>query len=196
MHIKDEVLANGSFDIKDGTNMRFWDDTWVGDKPLKVKHPSLYNIVRDPHATISKVMATSPLNISFRRALVDNKLVEWLHLVAWISNIELVEGSDNFKWSLTNSSLYYVRSMYLHLIDTHSPFLPKKIWKIKIPLKIKIFLWFLQKGVVLTKTTSLEKNRKGAKNAFIAIGMRLSNTYSLSAPVLKWFGGLFSTLLI
>jgi hypothetical protein len=23
MHIKDEVLANGSFDIKDGTNMRF-----------------------------------------------------------------------------------------------------------------------------------------------------------------------------
>jgi hypothetical protein len=27
MHIKDEVLANGSFDIKDGTNTRFWDDT-------------------------------------------------------------------------------------------------------------------------------------------------------------------------
>ena len=57
MHIKDEVLAKGSFDIKDGTNTRFWDDTWVGDKPLKVKYPSLYNIVRDPCATISKVMA-------------------------------------------------------------------------------------------------------------------------------------------
>ena len=76
MHIKDEVLANGSFDIKDGTNTRFWDDTWVGDKPLKFKYPSLYNIVRDPHAKVSKVMTTSPLNISFRRALVDNKLAE------------------------------------------------------------------------------------------------------------------------
>jgi len=47
IHIKDEVLANGSFDIKDGTNTRLWDDIWVGDKPLKVKYPSLYNIVRD-----------------------------------------------------------------------------------------------------------------------------------------------------
>ena len=54
MHIKDEVLHNGSFDIKDGTNTRFWDDTWVEDKALKVKYPSLYNIVQDPHATVSK----------------------------------------------------------------------------------------------------------------------------------------------
>jgi hypothetical protein len=29
MHIKDEVLSLGSFDIKDGTNVRFWDDIWI-----------------------------------------------------------------------------------------------------------------------------------------------------------------------
>jgi hypothetical protein len=51
MHIKYEVLTKGSFNIKDVTNARFWNDTWVGDKPLKVKYPSLYNIVCDPHAT-------------------------------------------------------------------------------------------------------------------------------------------------
>jgi len=95
--------------------------------PLKVKYPSLYNIVRDPHATVSKVMATNPLNISFRRALVDNKLTEWLNLVARISNVQLVEGSDHFTWSLTKSGLYSVRSLYLHLIDTRPPFRHKKI---------------------------------------------------------------------
>ena len=66
MHIKDEVLAKGSFDIKDGSKTRFWDDTWVGDLSFKVKYPSLYNIVRDPHATVTRVMATSPLNVPFR----------------------------------------------------------------------------------------------------------------------------------
>jgi hypothetical protein len=66
----------------------------VGDKPLKVNYPSLYSIVRDPHATVSKVMATTPLNISFRRALVDNKLTDLLHLVARISHVQLVEGLD------------------------------------------------------------------------------------------------------
>jgi len=86
MHIKDEVLPKGSFDIKDENKMRFWDDTWVGDKPLKVKYSSLYNIVCDPHATVAKVMATTPLNISFRRGLVDNKLIAWLKIVALMLN--------------------------------------------------------------------------------------------------------------
>jgi len=58
MRIKDEILTKGSFLIKDGTKTRFWDDTWVRDKPLKDAYPSLYNIVRDSHATVSKVMST------------------------------------------------------------------------------------------------------------------------------------------
>jgi hypothetical protein len=163
MHIKDDVLSKGTFEVKDGTNTRFWEDTWVGDQPLKVRYPNLYNIVRDPHATVSKVLATNPLNISFRRALVDNKLREWLNLVARISHVQLVEGSDYFKWSLTKSGLYTVRSLYRHLIDTHPPFRHGRIWKMKIPLKIKIFLWFLQRGVVLTKDNLTKKNWKGSQ---------------------------------
>jgi hypothetical protein len=147
MHIKDEVLSKGTFEVKDGTNTRFLEDTWVGDQPLKVKYPNLYNIVRDPHAAISKVLATNPLNISFRRALVDNKLREWLNLVSRISHVQLVEGSDYFKWSLTKSGIYTVWSLFRHLIDTHPPFRHGRIWRMKIPLKIKIFLWFLQRGL-------------------------------------------------
>jgi hypothetical protein len=37
-------------------------------------------------------MAMTPLNLSFRRALVDNKLVEWDNLVAQITHVELVDG--------------------------------------------------------------------------------------------------------
>ena len=70
------VNTDNSFVIKDGSQTRFWDDTWVGVLPFKVRYPSLYNIVRDPHATVAKILATRPLNVSFRRALVDNKLVE------------------------------------------------------------------------------------------------------------------------
>jgi hypothetical protein len=135
-----------------------WDDIWVGNKSLKAKYPSLYNIVRDLHATVSKVMSITPLNISFRRALVDNKLIEWLHLVATISYVQLVEGSDYFKWSLTKSGLFFVRSIYLHLIDIQPSFVHRKIWQIKISLKIKIFLWFLQRGVILTKDNIARKN--------------------------------------
>jgi hypothetical protein len=29
----------------------------------------------------------------------------------------------------------------------------KVLWKLKLPLKIKIFMWYILKGVVLTKIT-------------------------------------------
>ena len=161
--IKDEVLSNGSFVIKDGCQTRFWDDIWVGDLPFKVKYPSIYNIARDPHASVAHVMASRPLNISFKRALVDIKLVEWQNLVAQIVNVELVDGSDTFRWNLTKFGLYTVRSYYLHLINNQPPFQHKMIWKLKIPLKIKIFLWFLQRGVVLTKDNLAKKIWKGSK---------------------------------
>jgi hypothetical protein len=42
-------------------------------------------------STIAKVIARTPLNLSFKRALVDNKLIEWHNLVAQITNVELVD---------------------------------------------------------------------------------------------------------
>lgn len=51
--------------------------------------------------------------------------------------------------------------MYLHLIDM-AP-IPKtmNIWKVKVPLRIKIFMWFVHKGVILTKDNSAKRNWKG-----------------------------------
>ena len=91
-------------------------------------------------------MAIRPLNLYFRKVLVNIKLVEWKNFVAQIANVQLVDGSDMFRWNLTNSGSFTVRSMYLYLLDRQPPFSHKMIWKLKIPLKIKIFLWFLQRG--------------------------------------------------
>ena len=97
MKIKDEVLANGSFTIKDGSKTRFWDDVWEGQVSFKDKYPSLYKVVRHPHETVARVLATRPLNLYFRRALVENKLVEWQNLVAQIAHVQLVDGSDTLR---------------------------------------------------------------------------------------------------
>jgi hypothetical protein len=122
MRIKDEVQSKGSFVIIDGTSTRFWDDTWIGDKKLKDTYPSLYHIARDMHVTVSKVMSSRLINISFRWSLVDNNLSQWLYLVARVSNVVLVDGKDYFKWLLTKSGFFTVQPMYLDDIDTHPTF--------------------------------------------------------------------------
>jgi hypothetical protein len=176
MHIKDEVLSKGCFNINDGTSTRFWEDTWLGDKPLKDTYPYLYHIARDRKVTIYKVLSSIPLNISFRRSLVDNNLSQWLHLVTQVSNVVLVDGKDYFKWPLTKNGVFTVRSVNLDALDIHPPFQHRKIWKWKIPLKIKIFLWFLQKGVILTKDNLAKKNWKGSQK-FVCYNLnKLYNT--------------------
>jgi hypothetical protein len=73
MKITYQVLSCESFQIKDGTQTRIWEDKWVDTRPFKEVYPTIFNIARYPHAMVATIMRTKPLNISFKRALVDIK---------------------------------------------------------------------------------------------------------------------------
>jgi hypothetical protein len=81
MEVKDLVLQRGRFRIQDGSKTRFWEDLWLGKDPLMVKYPSLYKIVRKKNMLVAQVLSTTPLNVSFRRALVGDSWDKWLELV-------------------------------------------------------------------------------------------------------------------
>jgi hypothetical protein len=51
--------------------------------------------------------------------------------------------------------------MYLDLLNDQTVYLKKYIWKIKVPLKIRIFMWFLHRKVILTKDNLLKRNWHG-----------------------------------
>jgi hypothetical protein len=51
--------------------------------------------------------------------------------------------------------------MYLDLLNEQARYLWKYIWKLKIPLKIKICMWFLNKKVILTKDNPRKRNWQG-----------------------------------
>jgi hypothetical protein len=53
--------------------------------------------------------------------------------------------------------------MYLALVSNNRVRLNLIIWKLRISLKIKIFLWYLKRGVVLTKDNLSRKNWRGGK---------------------------------
>jgi hypothetical protein len=108
-------------------------------------------------------MSTMPINISFRRALTQEKIIDWHNLVTMISNFRLQEGNDRFSWNLRKDGTFSVRSMYLHRLDSFAPYCNKGIWKLKIPLKIKVFLWLLNKRLILTKDNLARKNWKGSQ---------------------------------
>jgi hypothetical protein len=75
--------------------------------------------------------------------------------------INLNDDQDKFVWDLTSSRKFTVKSMYGDMLNGHTRYLRKYLWKIKIPLKIKIFMWFLSKKVLLTRDNLAKRNWNG-----------------------------------
>jgi hypothetical protein len=73
-------------------------------------------------------------------------------------DITLLPNSDKFIWNLTSSGEFTVKPMYLDLLNGQTRYLHKYIWKLKVSLKIKIFMWFLHNKVIFTKDNLVKRN--------------------------------------
>ena len=87
-----------------------------------------------------------------------NNLRDWLQVVSKVADVELVQGRDIGIWTLQQNGLFSVRSMYLALMDDSILPINRPLWKLKIPLKIKVFIWLLHCGVILTKDNLAKLN--------------------------------------
>ena len=130
MATKKFFFPHGSFSIQDGSEIRFWEDIWLGQSTLREQYPALYNIVRHKGDTIAKVMGTSPPNVSFRRSLLGPRQASWNALLLRLDSVQLTEGPDKLRWNLTKNGKFSVDSMYRALS------LPE------VPVDIKIIIKF------------------------------------------------------
>ena len=61
MKVKGEFLSMGRFELGDGSQVRFWEDSWITPRPLKTLFTALYNIVRRKSASVRSMLSTTPL---------------------------------------------------------------------------------------------------------------------------------------
>jgi hypothetical protein len=162
MEVKDLVLQRDRFRVQDGSQTRSWEDLWLGKHPLMVKYPSLYKIVKKKNMSVGQVLSTTPLNVSFRRALVGENWDKWLELVGNVLLVNLNDRKDSFIW--TANKTFSVKNMYNDIVLREGTPVNCWAWKAKIPLKIEIFLWYLRNGVVLTKDNLVKRHWKGCTN--------------------------------
>jgi hypothetical protein len=72
-----------------------------------------------------------------------------------------MDRPDTFKWSLNHNDKFSVSSMYQAFLDTNVVPNNSHLWKIKVPLKIRVFLWLLYKEAILTKDNLVKRNWHG-----------------------------------
>jgi hypothetical protein len=74
----------------------FWEDVWLGDRPLATQYLSLYNEARRKNMTVAEAINPKHLNIEFRRNLVGERWNMWLHLVDRLMKVHLNDNEDLF----------------------------------------------------------------------------------------------------
>ena len=137
---------------------------------------------------VTAILSTQIPNISWRRDRIGQKFVMWNNLVSRLPTIILGQDRYNFKWKLDQTGVFLVKSHYLGLINQNTPNLNKRIWKLKAPLKIKIFLWYLRRGVVLTKDNLTKRNWQGNQQCCFCHENKTIQHLFFSADSREWYG--------
>jgi hypothetical protein len=70
------------------------------------------------------------------------ELDEWEDLMKALGEVNLNQAEDKILWGLSANKIFSTSSLYRFMTSGGvSSNVAKKIWKCKIPLKIRIFLW-------------------------------------------------------
>lgn len=99
--------------------------------------------------------------------------------------LNLVDEPDNFVWNLTHNGESTVKCMYEDQINRHTTFLRTYLWKLETPSKIKVFMWFLNNVVFLTKDNPVKPKSQGCRKCYFCDSVENIEQFYISYPFAK-----------
>ena len=105
------------------------------------------------------------------------------------------EQADRVTWKWEKSGNFSVKSMYKHLFTTNEGDENKQLWKAKVPLKVKIFMWLTLQDSILTKDNLLKRKWKGSPACALCQDTESVNHLMFECPVIKYVWSLMAYIL-
>uniref|UniRef100_A0A453DAW8 Reverse transcriptase zinc-binding domain-containing protein n=1 Tax=Aegilops tauschii subsp. strangulata TaxID=200361 RepID=A0A453DAW8_AEGTS len=155
-------MRGRSVQINSGDVAQVWEDSLNGMPPMRVQYPQLFSICNMPKITVDKLGGVEAGDM-FRRRLnppLDNM---WNEMCTTVLNTISSTEPDQVGWAPGPKRRFTTKSMYKLLESNLAGCDYRWIWKAKIPLKIRIFMWQLFQDAVLTR--DVMKRRKWPGNA-------------------------------
>jgi len=141
----------------------FWEDIWLGEVPMKVLYPDLYQMCSQPQARVIDHWDGIDWNIAFRRSLSISEKQDLDDLILLLNQIDLVDGNDNVLWDLEKSKVFSTKSLYSFITNMGVTLQNSgSFWKIRVPLKVKIFLWQVNNDKLQNATTLKHRGWRGS----------------------------------
>ena len=160
LSIKEIYIAGRKMLVGQGDSTSFWKDSWICDTPLKDKFPQLFEICYETEVSVAW-MARQHWRMSFRRWLNEDRQTQLIKIRDLLASFAVNSEKDSPRWRWENTGLFSVKSNYKNLCSNEYGTHYNLIWKAKLPLKIKIWLWLIEHNAILTKDNLAKKNWTG-----------------------------------
>ncbi|XP_020112154.1 uncharacterized protein LOC109726772 [Ananas comosus] len=136
--------------LGNGCSTDFWLDRWCGETTLGGAFPKIYQAYNRNKLKVNDVLTSDGWNWN-RIFGSDPEILAGINddiaeLKDRISHLTILQRPDKLTWRWSPNGLFSVKSTYLALTDggTRDPGL-NLIWKLYIPLKVKVFCWLTLK---------------------------------------------------
>lgn len=129
--------------------MRFWEEWWIGDKPLKTDLPRLYHACFDKTKSVAEILCRGLDQVQFRRMVYGDSLDLWNHIKEVCVDVVLADQKDFIRWTLTKNGGYSVKSYYRLLTEKRVKYPRNFLWKVKVPPRMKVFMWLIRNNILM-----------------------------------------------
>lgn len=155
--VLNKILKHESFSwkLRNGISIYFWEDLWTGSSTLMTRFKRLYQLSTLKKLSVAEFLQSWERSKSsgvtvWTRALRSWEIEELEILVGIIQTIKLTPEEDELVWVPSNKPLT-VKKVTELLTPYEERVYWDFIWKLKIPQKIRLFLWKVHSNALPTK---------------------------------------------
>lgn len=142
--------------VGNGDKTLLWKDCWLDGTPLCSKFSAIFELCNEKNITVKNFVDKAG-ELSFRRWLPEQLAEQYVHMCQLVLNQSFENRNDRSSWRWTKQGAFTVKCTYDYLTKDDAGYSYGKIWKAKIPYKIKIFVWLIELGAVLTKDNMVKR---------------------------------------
>jgi hypothetical protein len=116
---------------------------------------------------------------SYRRWLTPDLIIQEAGLLQLLNQVRLTQENDSPRWKWLKNGKFTVKSVYKHVCRNGMDRSFRHLWKSKIPLKIKVWLWLIWHNPLLPKRICLNVIGQGTHSVNSVVSKNPSTICSL-----------------
>ncbi|CAM8878686.1 unnamed protein product [Rhodiola kirilowii] len=156
-----------NFKLGNGNTLRFWDDIWLGDRPLKVSYKKLWSLATNKKAKVKEMGIWAEGNwmwqVKFRRSLYQWEEVKKDELLRTLCHVQLKnEEEDHIVWTHSEDGRFRVNSLLKAALEIKRAknkwdTMSFQVWSGLAPPKVELLVWRIYHESLPTKDNLFKK---------------------------------------